>query len=224
VLITLLPLSVTRRWIGASAALVVVGWIWAAFTPLYSEWRPQHVSLYYVHDLDNDTARWATIAVNPLPQRMIEAFGAEPEMRPVAPWVTNAFPSFDATAVAREPLEVNVERDGSRVDVRLRSRDTTDFVYLVLPEAAGIGELTIAGHPVPVVARDHYVQARLYAPGGEPVDFTFTVNTAEDFEGYVVDGSHTLPAIAAPYTAARGRLAVPQHQGDQRLAFQRIQF
>ena len=223
--LTLLPLASNHRPITAAALIGLVSLIWVAATPLYSEWRPQHVSFYYVEDLDNGTAQWSTIAANPLPRRIIDAFGSDPEQRVVAPWATERqYPAFDAPAVGSPAPEVSVHRDDREVLVRYKSNGSGDFVQLVLPAAAGVDNLHIAGVAVDSTLVWDFFQARLFAVANEPVEFAFTVSTDDPVEGYIVDGSHTLPDIAAPIQASRGRLAVPQHQGDQRLAFQRIRF
>jgi hypothetical protein len=223
--LTLLPLASDRRATGAASLLVLVSLVWAAATPLYSEWRPQHVSFYYVEDLDNGTAHWSTIAANPLPERIIDAFGSDPEQRVVTPWAPERqFPAFDAPAVGSPAPEVSVHRDDREVVVRYKSNGSGDFVQLILPADAGVDNLRIASVAVESTLVWEFFQARLFAVANEPVEFAFTVSTDDPVEGYIVDGSHTLPDIAAPIEASRGRLAVPQHQGDQRLAFQRIRF
>ena len=82
----------------------------------------------------------------------------------------------------------------------------------------------MAGRSAELWEQDGFLQARFFANGNEPLVFEFKTSNAEPVTGYIIDGSHQLPESVAPVSAARGDLAVPQHQGDQRLAFQRIQF
>ena len=82
----------------------------------------------------------------------------------------------------------------------------------------------MAGRSAELWEQDGYLQARFFANGNEPLTFEFRTGSETPVTGYVVDGSHQLPAPALPISNARGSLAVPQHQGDQRLAFSRIVF
>ena len=54
--VTLLPLNATPRTTMLTALALVIGWIGSASVPLYSDWRPQHLSLYFVQDRDENTA------------------------------------------------------------------------------------------------------------------------------------------------------------------------
>jgi hypothetical protein len=225
VMLPLLPLKPGGRFAQASAAALFIGWIWIALAPLYSEWRPQHLSLYYVLDQDEREARWAAISANPVPERIIRAFGTDPVDDYIVPWSsTRQFPTFPAPALTLAKPNVTLERTGSQIVLKFRSNSGGDFMQLVLPASAGISNLTVAGREVASVERDGLIYVRYFAPGDEELEISFSVASQESFEGYVVDGRHTLPDIAGPYSAARGKLAVPQHQGDQQLAFSRIQF
>ncbi|MCZ6656898.1 MAG: M20/M25/M40 family metallo-hydrolase [Gammaproteobacteria bacterium] len=224
VAIPLLPLRPGSRFVGATALAIVIGWVWVAFAPLYSEWRPQHLSLYYVLDHDERKARWAAVTINPVPDRIIDAFGAEPALGQIVPWATSQqFPNFDAAVVPLPAPSVTIERTDNNVILRFRSYTGGDFMQLALPASAGVSNLRVAGRPVEAVERDGFVSARFFALGDEELVISFSMAHDESVEAYIVDGSHTLPDIAAPFAAARGQLAVPQHRGDQLFAISRVQ-
>jgi hypothetical protein len=221
----LLPFRVNGKLLGAVALTLAVGLIWTPFATLYSEWRPQLLSLYYVLDQDQGTARWAAIGNNPIPDRLIDAFGSEPNNQSIVPWsTTQQFPTFPAPAVSIQKPHVQVQRAGQEVELSYRSTTGGDYVQLVLPETAGVSDLVIEGQAVDPVARNGFIQARLFANGSDTVTFRFQVTSPDPISGYLIDGSHSLPDIAQPYSDARGKLAMPQHQGDQRLAFTRVHF
>jgi len=206
-------------------ALLPAAWIWAAMTPLYSAWRPQHVSLFYVLDQDEQQAHWSAFSSNPLPAAVVEALGGAPGEQPVLPWLPDyRFPTVAAPVVAVTSPVVQVTRSGQHVRIEVQSRGSGDFVQLVVPADAEVTEMRIAGHPVPVSERDGFIRGSFYGSGQAPVTFEVTVQSTAPVEGYVVDGSYTLPAAAAPIRAARGSLAVPQHQGDQQYVYRRVRF
>lgn len=206
-------------------ALIPIAWVWAALTPLYSAWRPQHVSLYYVLDLDEARADWAVLADNPLPERIVDALGEPVGRRPLLPWTPEfRVPIASAPLVAVPPPIATTERTGQRVRIEVQSQGSGDFVQLVLPADAGIADLSVAGQPIRIIERDGFVRASFYAAGRLPVIFELTVTTPGPVAGFVVDGSHQLPDVADPIRAARGSLAVPQHEGDQQFAYRRIHF
>ena len=207
------------------AVALVAGWVWAAASPLYSPWRPQHVSVYYVLDLDEQRAQWLPISENPLPVPLLAALGGSPDQAPIAPWLdAKTTPAAPAPPAKLTAPAVLVERVGDHVRVVLQSRESGDFARLILPADAGIDDFRMAGRALTLSERNGYLQARFFANGREPLVFEFSVRKHGNFTGYVLDGSYRLPAVAAPLIAARGRLAVPQHQGDGRIAFQRIRF
>ncbi|MGE0624040.1 MAG: M20/M25/M40 family metallo-hydrolase [Pseudomonadales bacterium] len=206
-------------------SLLPVAWIWAAVTPLYSAWRPQHVSLFYVLDLDRQQAHWSAITDNPLPAPIVDALGGTVSEQPLVPWTPeNRFPAAPAPVVAVPPPDLSAVRSGQLVRLEVRSLGSGDFTQLVVPATTGITAFSVAGHPLPIIERDGWVRANFYANGSEPVIFELTLTTPGDVEAYVVDGSHTLPAAAAPISAARGSLAVPRHQGDQQYVYRTIRF
>jgi len=208
----------------ALLAVLPVAWIWAALSPLYSAWRPQHVSLVYVADTDTQQAYWAAISANPLPERINDAMGPELRERTVLPWVPESeLPSTLAPMMtAAPPPTVTTSRDGQRVHIVVQATGASDFIELALPSTAGISDLSIDGHRVEPVARGDYVRCRLYAGGTAPVSFELTTATSAPVEGFVVDGRYRLPPAADPILASRGSLAVPQHQGDLQLVYRRV--
>jgi hypothetical protein len=225
IMLTFLPYRDSARLNAALAASLVLAWVWAPLTALYSEWRPQHISFYYVLDRDQQNAHWSMISANPLPARVIDVLGRAPAAAHIVPWATRqSYPSIEAGLIETPAPNIEVERIGSSVSISIQSRGSGDYLQLILPAEAGISNLRVAGHPVTMRELSGFVQARFFAAGNKPVLFEFDTEASTPFEGFVVDGSHTLPAIGVPLSDARGTLAVPQHQGDQRIVFQRIQF
>ncbi|MFV2089555.1 MAG: M20/M25/M40 family metallo-hydrolase, partial [Pseudomonadales bacterium] len=170
---SILPFKADAKTVGIIAVTLLLGWIWVPFATLYSEWQPQHVSLYYVLDEDEGKAQWTAISSNPIPDRLLDAFGTAPQRRAIAPWSTQQFPTFPAPVVPIPEPDVQVRRLGADVRVTYRSRTGGDYVQLLIPEAAGVSDLTVAGHAVESVARNGLVGLRLFATGRDKVEFHF---------------------------------------------------
>jgi hypothetical protein len=225
--LSLLPLNASPRVIAAVAGAIIVGWISVASLPLYSDWRPQHLSLYYVQDRDHDTAWLGTISANPIPDDVRSAMSADsqmPETASLLPWSSLEVPMTSLPSHDLAETSVEIERSGERVRVTLIDQGAGDFAQIILPADAGISDFHMAGRPAELWDRDGFLQARFFANGNQPLMFEFTTSAEEPVTGFLIDGSHTLPAPAHSISEARGNLAVPRHQGDQRLAFQRITF
>lgn len=222
--LALLPLAADARPALGLAATMLVAWMGVAISPLYSDWRPQHLSFYYVLDRDNDRAWISTINANPLPDSVSNALGDTLAYEPITPWSRGTAPTAAAPVAVLPDFTAQAVREGERVLITVRSEGDGDFAQLILPAGAGISEFSMAGKPMVLTERNNHLQARFFANGNEPLVFAFSTSATEPVEAYLVDGSHTLPVAVGHISRARGTLAVPRHQGDQRLAFQRIQF
>ena len=225
--VTLLPLNATVKTSASVVVALLVGWIGAASVPLYSDWRPQHLSIYFVQDRDENSAWLGTVSANPLPESVHSAMaGADgpPGEAPLLPWSSFEVPVAGTTPVPLPAADISISRDGNRVRVVLTDQGAGNFAQIILPEDAGISDFSMAGRSAELWEQDGYLQARFFANGNDPLIFEFRTSATEPVTGYVIDGSHQLPDSVAPVSRARGSLAVPQHQGDQRLAFQRIRF
>jgi hypothetical protein len=220
----LLPL---RPGISVSLVMLLVvigGLIWSATAPLYSSWRPQHVSLHYVLDLDERSAQWAAFSANPLPEMLLSAMGPDITEAAPTPWSRTSRPTAPAPVLNLPAPEVNVERTGNRVVLQIRSRGDGDMVGVAIPASAGISNLRLAGQRLPVEFRGDYLQSGLFAAGQTTVKISFELDTPEQLVAYVIDLSNRLPQHAAELVGARGDLAVPQHRGDQSIAYRRVKF
>ncbi len=225
--LSLLPLNPTSRTAAAFGVAAIVAWIGVASVPLYSDWRPQHLSLYYVQDRDEGRAWLGTISANPLPSSVRSAMtvnGQVPETTSLLPWSSLEVPVTRLPSHDLPEASVDVERLEQQVRVTLADQGAGDFAQIILPLDAGISDFRMAGRPAELWERDGYLQARFFANGNQPLVFEFTASATEPVTGFLIDGSHTLPAPAQTISDARGSLAVPRHQGDQRMAFQRIVF
>lgn len=217
----LLPLRPGRGFAMTAAAAVLAGLVWSGITELYSPQRPQHISLHYVLDRDSERAQWAVVADNPLPKPVRRA-GGKVTLAPARPWTTRDVPHFDAPVVEIAPSEVLIERDGNRVQLLYRRRAAEAYVLLVIPNTAGLTAAKIEGRPLNLESTGDNTVLALFAPGDAGATFELTFDHDGPVSAWLVDGSNRLPLPENNLVKARGELAVPQHRGDQRVAYRVI--
>lgn len=222
-MIALLPLRPGRTFFAIAVAVMVAGLGWSSVTDLYSAQRPQHISLNYVLDRDEERAYWAALSSNPLPKRMRRAGGGAIEVQAL-PWSDRLVPSFDAPLVEFAASELIVDRQAQVVNLQYRRRAAEDFVLLVIAEDAGLTGISIEGRSVPVTAWDGFVTVAVFAPGDGVIRFELRFDHEAPVNAWLVDGGNRLPLPNHKLILARGELAVPQHRGDQRLAYRRVTF
>jgi len=222
--IALLPLRPGPAFTLAGLAAVLTGLIWSTNAPLYSQWRPQHVSLHYILDLDERSANWAALSANPLPQSLLAELDGQQTQAASLPWSSTETTNAPAPFINMPAPEVHVQRSGNRVELTIRSRTVGDFIGMAIPLSADISNLQVARQTVPVRTRGDFLQLGLFAAGQAKLNVSFDVAGPDPVLAYVFDIGNQLPIFASELTAARGSLAVPQHRGDQRIVFRRVKF
>jgi hypothetical protein len=227
--LTLLALALLPLRPGGSLALVallvlVAGLGWSGIAPLYSTWRPQHVSLHYLLDLDERIAQWSALSPNPLPAALNNALGNDSEQALALPWSSSTSTVSPAPYINMPPPDVRVKRTVNRIELQIRSRTSGDALGLVIPISAGVSNLRLAGQRLSAEPRGDYLQVVLFAAGQTGLNISFDIDTPEQVLAYVFDIANTLPPLAATLVDARGDLAVPQHRGDQLIAYRRVKF
>ena len=131
---------------------------------------------------------------------------------------------FDAPLVEFAASELIVDRQAQVVNLQYRRRAAEDFVLLVIAEDAGLTGISIEGRSVPVTAWDGFVTVAVFAPGDGVIRFELRFDHEAPVNAWLVDGGNRLPLPNHKLILARGELAVPQHRGDQRLAYRRVTF
>jgi len=223
--LALLPLAPGRLFLGFSGSVVLAGLIWLPFVPLYSAWRPQHIVIYHAQDANSRIAHLAGISPNPIPQRVVDAAGAQGERGHLTPWFSLETENFPAPYAELPVGSSDIVREERQVDILYRAARGTDFMQVVVP-ASGLEELSVNGHAVTPYGGNElsdFTTFTFYAPSvDEALAIRLVFSDATPVTGYLVDGSNSLPASAADVAASRGELAVPQHRGDQRLTYREV--
>ena len=220
---TVVPLRPGKNFAALVSVTLLAGCIWVVSAPKYSEHRPQHVTFRYVLDHDNATALWGVFSANPLPPRIASAAGSAALDKPSVPWSTHVMPTFKATEVLLGKPEIESVRTGDEVVVSVRSTRNADYLALLLPVSEGISDITMNGREAVIFDQGEYQILTFFAPRGGSVEFGFRTQHVSSFQSYVVEGSYGLPEVSENPARARTNLAVPQHQGDQTVSFQRFE-
>ena len=222
--VALLPLRPGRLFVILLAVVGVGTVALISLLPLYSADRPQHVTMAYVLDLQSDRAYWSVYSPNPLPPRIEAALGDERREGPMLPWFKYSTDRAPAPRIDLPPPKFTVDRQGPRVAMTYHGRAGIDFMMLALPESAGLSNLSVAGRPAQVSSRWGYTDITVIGPGSGPLAIEFDMTETASVTAYASEGAFALPAVGADLAAARGTLAVPQHQGDRRFVMTTIAF
>jgi hypothetical protein len=208
---------------GAALLLTLVGIAGATAMPLYSAWRPQHVNIHYVENLDAGTARVSLESPNTLPQFMLDTLDFDRREQAIYPWagvtvdnVATVAPSGwsppRATVLASE-----IENGTRVVHLSLQLQRPALSMTLVLPAAANVQRFVLDGielQPVELAGR-YFI--RLIGMNDRPVRLEVDMGNTEPVDASLFDSSTELPASLQPLLKVRPPLASPVHQGDSAL-------
>jgi hypothetical protein len=217
----------------AGLLCTIGGTIAASSLPLYSVWRPQHLNIHFVQDIDSGSAYWQAQTSEPVPARLLNIVNLSEEHR-LYPW--SEAPS-SKTAVA-EPVETlkpfleisnftNTEK-GREVMLNMHSRSGGDWIMLVLPESSGVSGFAIGENLLQAKIATYGAAKGNYAmmfSGTHNRQVSLTVHFAgnQRHKAYILDGSSgNLPDAAGDLLAARTPLATPVHRGDQRILISQV--
>lgn len=213
-------------------ALYPITLIAAALTftvPAYSDERPRRLTLVLHHDADTGVARWLVDGDLPLPPSLAATFDDEPT--PAFPWTPDDEPSWTAPAdpLPDPPPDLSLEPGapelrgawGRYLKLRLRSPRGARSAALVIPDAADVRWLAIAGEDVPLYPehrRKWYRDVRHHPivdipPEGLVIELA--VRSQDPVTFTVIDSVVGLPPAAAPLLDARPTWTTPSHGGDR---------
>ncbi|HZF10865.1 MAG TPA: M28 family peptidase [Thermoanaerobaculia bacterium] len=227
----------------AAAGLALLFAVAVAVTPVYSLDVPRRMNLVYHLDGDGGTARFLLLTPPPVPPAMRQAakFGALPETP--FPWsMQRQFvapaPALPLAAPALVLLGETNEGGKRHLRLRLTSPRGGASAVLVIPKAADLQSMTVAGHEVPSPATDRrfaglakadYRIVAIDALPAEGVEIEAVlgaagaVGAAGHQTWTVLDGSPGLPPAAAALAAARPANASSIQDGDRTMVSHRVQ-
>ena len=220
-----LPISSSYKFVGGCFAVICISLIWLNFAPLYSAWHPQHVSVHHVQNLDDKSAYRAALSANPLPEKLVQAFGSNSVTRKLTPWAPNELRTFETAFVPFQRGEMTSDRTKDKVIVKYTGSPDVDFFYLVVPQGERLQALQVEGRSLNPRLRNGVAQVAFFAPSStSPVSIQLVFDDAQQVDAYLLEGRNTLPANTLAAAAARGELALPAHRGDQFMNYRKVQF
>jgi hypothetical protein len=209
-----------------ASAAVLGGFLVTFLGHSYTEDAPRPFTLAFHQDADSGRARWLLNAGPPIPEPVRAAgdFGATP-VAPY-PWSHPQARAFagQAPALAVSAPELAVVADAvaggrRRLKLRLTSPRQAREVVLVIPAAARLERIAVAGRevPPPAFAGGPWRMVTVIGLAGEGVELDVVLGETKPQEWYVADRSLGLPPSGSALLAARPSWAVPVHLGDTSL-------
>jgi hypothetical protein len=210
--------------------LALVGIVGATTAPLYSSWRPQHVNIRYVENVDEGTARVTLDSPNTLPGFMLDeldfAGGGEQAIYPwtdvkvdhVATVPPSGWRAPEATVVAS-----TVENGVRIVDLVLQLERPALSMAMVLPAAAAVRQFTLDDVELDAAEAGGSYIIQMTGMNDRPVMLQIRMQSEEPVDAWLFDSSTELPESLQPLLDARPPLASPAHRGDSALLVRSVQ-
>ena len=213
-----------RRAAGLAGVLAVTAWAAAAAAPAYSADRQQRFVIEYVSDTSRHKSWWSILNDSaPLPKAFAGQWkrGELPfSDRPRWHSPATGEPAVQAPAVQL----VSQVRNGSERSLTLRlSANGNDTVALVAPEDSKLRSAGLPGVPRRIDQQEegkYVVSCTGRSCNGQTIELSFGKSSPVDL--LVVGTNASLPASAAPLTAARPKFARPQYNRDESIAIAHI--
>ena len=216
-----------------STVCAIAGSLGAISMPLYSSFRPQHINLQFVQDLDKNIAYWQVQSQNPVPERFAEEMEFVQEAF-LFPWHESKTEDLAET----EPAELAAARllvynirstdEGQSFDLTVSSMRHASRIFFVFPKASGLRSFRLNGNTFEAkvaprgLAKGNYV-ITFSGVQNRQVDFTLNFAGTQSIAGYLAEVSYSLPPSAKNLLQVRALNAAPVHQGDQLISFQKIE-
>jgi hypothetical protein len=245
-LFAVLSIGFVRAWgsrllVGATGLALLTGMGAASVLPLYSEYRPQHLNIWYLQEEGSREAMLYLWPFGPLPSTVqasasfeADALGGLPwsegEFEYLAPAESNLLAAPTLTVVDEAfVVFVDEQRVGAERKLRLRfaSQRAAGQLRLYLPGSAGAWRAELDGIPLERRARRDdqglgYERIVIHGVQNRSAELVLWLPGDEPVEAWVADLASALPAVAQEVRAARPTIAVPVHTGDASLVYRRV--
>jgi hypothetical protein len=221
-----------RQSIIVSFFIAAFGSIAAVNLPLYSEWRPQHLNLHFVQDVDKKTAYWHAQTQQPLPKRLTSVNKLNLSV-PVYGWSEKDVENVSAAEIANASspsLTIHKKEQseqGYSVEVSISTNRRADWLTLVLPQSSNLLSYELGNEKYDAnlvkrgLSKDNYVLV-FHGIQNKQVDLTLNFEGSDTHSAYLFDVSGKLPVSAEMLLKARRPLATPVHRGDQFILVQKV--
>jgi hypothetical protein len=233
------PLFLTApSWLGRSlpiavsvATVVLLGV--GLTSPPYSKESPQLQNILLYEDADTGRTSWIVFARGPLAQSYRDAAAFSKQPQQVFPWNPQALaptapaPPLNAPAPQLTVLADTAAGGKRHLRLRLTSPRGADAATLIIPEAARLEAMTVAG--TPVVLRGgkftpffgwHFQNIVGLPPEG--LELEVVLGGTAPMDWYLFDGTRGLPPSGDALVKARPSTAVAVQEGDKTMVSRKV--
>ena len=216
-------------------AALAAGFVFAVSLPLYSEWRPQLLSIAHIEDHDQGLANWMIFSANPLPGALMDIENFQYPQSPVLPWYNSTSEPVASAPLSGSPapvvtlLDVKAVASGRQLLLHVESPRGANNLRLMVPTSAELLSAVVNGQPMHIqqgkvrTSAEHWQRLSVAGVPPQGFDLEIVMASKEPVECLLLDWNSTLPAAATALIEARSPLAATVHGGDQAMVFTRIQ-
>lgn len=206
---------------GVLGALLLTGTgiLGATTAPLYSSWRPQHLNIQFVENVDAGTAHVTLQSPNTLPDFMWSELDFVHGEQAIYPWtdlsVDNAaaVPPSGWLPPAATVVSTTVDEGVRTVDLVLQLQRSAQSMTLVLLGTI-VERFVLDGLELePFEVNDAY-SLQITGTNSRPVNLQVQIRSDEPVDAWLFDRSSELPTTLQSLVEARAPLASPVHAGD----------
>lgn len=214
-------------------AVTIVSIVVVISTPLYSEWRPQHLNINYFEDIDTGEAYYQLQSPNPVPDNLWSLMDFATEDKQLLPFAEFQYENWARTAPSGYPgPEVEVQgvqtsADTQTISVMIRSPRQADAMTLIFPGESKLSSFKLEGIPFETALINNGSLAgkyliRIVDVYDRTISMELAFKSLDRITLYLSDKSTQLPDSAAALLEQRLPLASPVHQGDQAQLFKKV--
>ena len=215
---------------------IIVSLSIVAYKPLYTEWRPQHVNINYIENLDSGTATYNLQSQNPISENLKSSMDFQGSRKALLPYTNRTSNNWAETIPTnwQKPdfkiLNESIENNQREIEIEIRSLRSADKLLLAVPADSQLRKFKLNGIEYEAVLSryfsDDFFAIRLAGVYEKPIVLTLTFNSSAPITGaYLADISTELPANAEKILKNRTKLSVPSgHGGDTATLFRSISF
>ncbi len=213
--------------LAAAAGLALAAFVGVALArPAFTDAVPRRLNLLYVSDGEAGRVYLDSLPGEQPPAGLLAADGDAPAPRKSFPWSERRLVSVE-TGPALPPPEVTVLADEAaggrrRLALSVRTVRAARVLYLALPEAAGVGHITVEGIPVAAGSGTGWTLLAIIAPPDGEARVALELGATGPLTLYAADISDGLPGGLSELIRARDAVAVPVGAGDRSGAWREV--
>jgi len=215
---------------------IIVSLSIVAYKPLYTEWRPQHVNINYIENLDSGTATYNLQSQNPISENLKSSLDFQQSRKALLPYTNRTSSNWAETLPTnwQKPdfkiLNESIKNNQREIEIEIRSLRAADKLLLAVPANSQLRKFKLNEIEYEAVLSryfsDDFFAIRLVGVYEKPIVLTLTFDSSALITGaYLADISTELPANAEKILKNRTKLSVPSgHGGDTATLFRSISF